>query len=431
MRAVVFMSLLIAGVLNGAAFGQRGAEYFFGHILAPCHPGAPKKACEELKAYIRALNSCNTVEASCEQGERVLKALFDGTHRAALPDVLLYLDQRRMPDPNRPELEPDTFKSSRPVLMFRGKNTPYVFGARDVYAFVFSEEKACLGGVVDTEFRSDPNPFTAILTVLGKSLGPAKSDSKDDRKDLSFTWHPLSGNPSKPEMWYAVARAEINVGSSNRMTIYYRQPNAPKKGEKPEEKDDEKSGDEAKDNAGKPKPKAEAKPEPKPKPKRRATPGDGVEDECGPKLVEEGQKGPVHTANFLAANAFFSNSSESLVALGLAIGVTFNAKNTSVASGGSDVAYNGYGLVKFYLGERFRPRLYAGPEFGKNRRASLSAVAGTNLFNDPFSELLLGVSIGHIFENVGVTIGVNSVEGKADTDQGRKERLFLGIDYSF
>jgi hypothetical protein len=209
-------------------------------------------------------------------------------------------------------------------------------------------------------------------------------------------------------MWYAVARAGIDTGSTNRMTIYYKQPNATAKEAPAAKKEDAKE---------------DAKPKPKP------APGPGVEDECAPIEVPADQKGPVRTADFLAANAFFSNSSDSQVTLALALGATFNAKGTKVASGGSDVAYNGYALVKFYP-ERYRPRLHAGPsEFGA--RQSWGLVVGTNILNNAFDELLLGVSRGHIWGNVGITVGVNSIEGKDNTDQKRKERLFLGLDYSF
>ena len=417
MRWILGISVLLG--FGQDAFSQEEAKYFFGHIDAPCHPtrkdtlidvgGGKKALCAQLLEDIRKLENCSRIEAPCPEGQRILSAIYGDTQRSGLPDVLLYLDQNTA--------SPDTFKASRPVLMFKGQNTPYVFGVRDVYALVFSEKKACLGGTVATEFRSDPNPLTAILAVLGKTF-PGPKDNKDDREPLNFTWYPLSGNPSNSVMWYAVARAGIDVGSTNRMTIYYRQPNAPKKEEQAAKADAEKKA-----GAAKPDPAATPKPAPKP--------GPGVEDECAPVDVQPGKDGPVHTANFLAANAFFSDSSESQVALGLAVGVTFNAENTSLASGGSDAGFNGYGLVKYYFLERFRPRLYAGPTDVGSRRPSLALVLGTNVFKDPFKELLLGVSLGHLVANVGLTVGINSIEGKADSDQGRKERMFLGIDYSF
>lgn len=399
-KKIRFISAICLAFGVSAAWGQPvDARRYFGHIEAPCHPSKGKAACDELIARIRNLDNCKTADDKCDEGKYILRALFGENYRNTLPDFLLYLDQRSRPDG---EVQ-DLFRASKPVLMFRDQNTPHLFGVRDVYAFVFSEKKACIDGVVATEFRNEPNPFSAIFTVLGKSFTGSGAAAKDDREPINFAWYPLSGNPKAPGMWYGVARAGIDVGSTNRITVRYKQPK-PKpaaKDEKAAEKD-------------------------KPKPQATAA---GEEDECTAPPVPAGQEAAVYAGNFLAANAFFSNSPDSQVTVALALGTTFNVKDTSVASGGSDVSYNGYALVKFYP-ERFRPRLHAGPqEVGP--RKSFGWVVGTNVLNDAFAEFVFGASLGHIWGNVGVTAGINSIEGKKDTDQGRKERLFLGLDYSF
>lgn len=405
MVSVVSGCLLLASIPACRAQSDGNARYFFGHIEAPCHPSKDNQECVRLENDIRNLGTaCQNVDRECKEGERILRKLFGDTYRDVLPDFMVYLEQQagRTPD-GKPSV---TFKAHKPVLMWRNQNTPHLYGVRDIYAIVFSQRKACIDGTLATDYKSEPNPFSAILAVVGKNIDPEKKE--DTRAGMTFSWYPLDGNPGTQGMWYAVARTGVDVNSTNRIIVRYRQPKAAQAKDGADDKTAEQ---------------AAAKPRPKPKPKPKPEPG--LADECGAPQDEEAP--PVYAADFLAASGFFSNSPDSRVSVALALGATFNARDTSIASGGSKQALNGYALAKFYL---VRPRLRTDPG-GTGHHMSWGAFVGTNIGGSAFDELVFGLSMGHVIGNVGLVAGINSIEGKKDTDQGRKQRAFIGLDYSF
>jgi hypothetical protein len=250
--------------------------------------------------------------------------------------------------------------------MWRNRNTPHLYGVRDIYAVVLTEHKACLDAFVSTEYKSEPNPFSALFKVLGAPIEPSAAKT-GERQKAEFSWYPLSGNPAMPGMWLAIARAGVDVNSINRITVQPRQ-------------------------------------------------------ECEP-----GKAPTAYAGDFLAANGFFSNSPASRVSVSLALGWTTGTRDTSVSSGGSNQNLNGYALAKFFI---LRPELRAGPG-STGRTPSLGVVVGTNVINSAFSELVVGLSAGHLVGNVGLVAGVNSIAGAKDSTSGRKARPFIGLDYTF
>ena len=97
---------------------------------------------------------------------------------------------------------------------------------------------------------------------------------------------------------------------------------------------------------------------------------------------------------------------------------------------------NGYALAKVYL---LRPRLKVGPRKHTQYRYSIALVAGTNVGDGTFDELIGGISVGHLIGKLGLTVAVNGVKPKEAMDgaesggdgRGRRARLFVGLDYTF
>lgn len=375
MRFSAYASLAVLLVLLGSMSGALAepdptdSESYYSYIVAPCRGGD----CAELKGLLARLETeCAKVDAPCPPGQKILDTLFDKGYRPSLADFITYFKQSSGAFVGKP----------KGVLMWQRMNTPHLYGARDIYALVFSEEKICLDASIAVDFKSEPNPFTGIFAALGGKADDAKA-AAPTRTVTGFTWLPLSGNPAAPGMWLGIARMSIDTNSADRLNIEYKQRTQP---------------------AGK-----------------------DVPEECAAAPAGTSAK-PSYTGEFLSANAFFSNSPDSRIGISVALGLTLNPKNTSVATGdGANQYFNGYAFAKYYVR---RPQLRAGPN-AEGRDTSLGLVIGTNITKSTFSEIVYGVSIGHLVGNMGLIVGVNSLQGAKDSHSGRKSRAFLGLEYSF
>lgn len=402
----VFFLFLLSIPESRAQTDPKGAHLYFGHIQAACY--GPDKAtvelrCNEIRELLLKFQDCTEIDAkdNCAAGEALLRRLFGSTYRDTLPDYIVYFDQRG---------GQGKFVIGQPVLMWKNRNTPHLYGVRDIYAIVLTEHKVCLDAFVSTDYKSEPNPFSAVFSVLGSKIEPTQPKGAERHQKAQFAWYPLSGDPAMAGLWFGIARVSVDVNTTNRITVQYHQPKPPtEKDKQTTAKAGEEKAEKAKSGG------AEECSDP------------GVLDASGkPKLGADGKPIP-YTGNVLAANGFFSNSPDSDVTVSLALGATLNTRETSLASGGSNLALNGYALAKFYL---VRPELRAGPVAPGYRR-SWGVVVGTNIVHSPFDELIVGLSRGHLWGNVGVVAGMNSIAGKKDTQQGRKQRAFVGLDYSF
>jgi hypothetical protein len=159
-----------------------------------------------------------------------------------------------------------------------------------------------------------------------------------------------------------------------------------------------------------------------------------VPEECVASAADQPYSG-----NFLAYNAFFSDSRENHVGVAVAFGATRNAKGPPPSSGSNAASpyLNGYALAKFYMR---RPTLVSNRNNtggSVKYRTSIAIAVGTNITNSPLSELLVGVSVGHLIGSVGGIAGINYLPVNETTSVNstnstrRRGRPFVGIDYSF
>jgi hypothetical protein len=374
MRLSIFFLLALLSLFGWASSASAGPDptlssSYYSHINAPCAGGS----CSALRQQLDRLQSgeCERIETRCEPATEILKMLFGDGHRPNLPDFVVYFRQDQGKFIGKP----------RGVLMWRGMNTPHLFGARDVYALVFSEKPICMDAFITVDFKSEPNPLTGIFAAIGGKTDDAKA-APSTHALVNFTWYPMSGNRADSELWMGLARMSVDVNSIDRLNIQYKQP--------------VQAG--AKD----------------------------VPEEC----TQGGDRPKAFTGEFASANAFFSNSPDSAVGVSIALGMTRNPKDTSVSAGdGSKEYFNGYAFAKYYVR---RPRLRAGPDADPaSRDVSFALVLGTNVTKSTFSEIVYGVSVGHIVGNMGLVAGVNSLQGAKDSSTGRKSRPFLALEYSF
>src|SRR5688500_4721095 len=132
-----FFAMLLALVCAAPSFADNGlARRFFGHVQTPCHAS---KDCEDFKQKLLALTeSCTAIDEKCPAGRDLLVALFGSNHSRGLPNFIVYLDQ---------SAGAGTLKSHPPRLMWNDKNTPHLYGVRDLFTLVVSEHKACIDAV--------------------------------------------------------------------------------------------------------------------------------------------------------------------------------------------------------------------------------------------------------------------------------------------
>ena len=396
---------------------QEGKSYFW-HIEAPC-AGPNKEAinlkCDAIRdALLSFEDACTKIDTKCKPAIDVLDKLFGSTKHPMLADYIVYLSQCVA---NKKTLDQcdskDKFKfiKTTPILMWEDKNTPHLYGVRLIYAIVLTEYRIDeLGGHVTTEYKREPNPFSAVFSALGTKLEAPEAKAAVSN-ELKFHWYPLSGNPDQPGMWFAIARVNVDVNTIDRITVSYGQltpsnPLSVKITRNISEKDGTSYSFEVQVDK---------------------MPEDDREDTLRQAFVQKQPKEQEkYSGDFLAANGFFSNSPDNFAAVSLALGVIFNDRGTAAASGSNNQSVNGYALAKIYF-PGCRPELRAGPDPSDAHpyRPSLGVIVGTDLTGTIFDEFVLGVSLGHVFGNVGFISGVNVISGAKDSNEGRRTRPIL------
>ncbi len=394
--------LLLASVETAWADESEFATRYFGHIEAPCATAEQCKKFTDLVLRASQGNECNKIDDVCEVGEEILKSIFGSVYRQSLPDFIVYLDDSRSPGKDKPATY--HLQKHPPLLMWQGRNTPHLMGARAIYVVALAHSKLDIQTTVTSDSQYEPNPLIGVLGILkSPEIKTPETKSLTETKDGEFTWRPLSGNEyednsvidgKKMIAWLGIARVEVPDNSINRITVSYGLP--------PKTNDTKNTNGSSSDASAQKKPTA---------------------DDKTNKEVEKDK----YTGDFLSETGHFSNSPESNAAVSFAMGTTFNSRNTSIASGGSNVNIDGFMFAKFYLS---RPYLYAAPH--RTRYSpSLGLVIGTNINGTIFSDIVLGVSFGHLVGNLGVIAGINSIAGTANTNQGRKSRALLALEYTF
>lgn len=401
-RSILFSLLVLLLASFRIAFAADGssssASQYFGHIETPC---ANDTQCKEFTdLVIRASNGdeCNQIDRECGVGEAILRRIFGSTYREALPDFIVYLDDTKADGKKDGIIE---LKKHPPLLMWQGENTPHLLGVRAIYVVALAHHQLDLHATVTSDSQYEPNPLLGLLgsfkapEVKGTEVKPTES------KDGVFVWRRLDGEEEnhgyddKAVMWLGTAHITVPENTINRITVSY--------GPLPTED----AAGTSKDATGSNKATAEKN-----------------KSNTDEKTDREKEK---YSGDFLAATGHFTNSPEANTAVSFALGTTFNSKNTSIASGGSNVNIDGLVFAKFYIS---RPYLYATPRMTRYS-PSFGIVIGTNVNGTIFNDIVVGVSVGHLVGNVGVIVGANSIAGIANTSQGRKNRAFLGMEYTF
>lgn len=385
--AALFLVFSLASSPVPASLFERGATYYFNQAdqFLP-------EAIDELRALLRAADkSCTRIEECCEPAQKVLEMLFGDTVRTTLPDVIVYIEKQDFGE----------LATYGPLLLWKDENTPYLYGARHIYVLVISDVQLSLGASLTTIVEKVANPFAGVLTLL--KFAPAEPSAPEPKSHLAaINWTPLGKGSGGP--FVGRARLDVEVGSVNRLTLFEREETVSR------------------------------------------TIKQGSCTGCGTTEVVRKAEGPeplpgegAASVPFRSITAHISNSRPSYAGLGVALGATFGVEGTALGEDGGEVHENAYALAKVYV---VRPRLQVGPKKRSLYRPSWALVFGTNVTNDPFEELVGGVSLGHVIGNLGLTVGVNWVKPAKPVEEGaggeggreasgRESKIFVGVDYSF
>jgi hypothetical protein len=260
-------------------------------------------------------------------------------------------------------------KAHQPVLMFERRNTPYLMGVEQVGAVLFSPEPLPMTARLTTIQERDVNPFAGMMGVFGVAAGEKAPVSERAVQSEKITWRRLSAEGDGNGLYIGTASLPMQSEAVSRLTLI---PGTP----------DDSDTTEAEDYA----------------------------------------------TDFQSITGHLSNSRASYAAFSIGLGMTFGTADTGLADQG-DPLFNAYALAKFYLPNQ-RPRLEVAPDRTRLFRRSVGLVVGTNVTNDAFREILLGLSIGHVIGKAGLIVAANALDaGMGQSD--REIRLLVGVDYTF
>ena len=319
-----------------------------------------------------------TVPGECEAADDILEKVFE-VRRHELADVLIFV---------RKSDESDLFESSRPVLMWNRKNTPFVRGAEHIWVLAFSDTPFKLKAELVPVHHRSGNPFSGFFSLLSVGAEPSIEESKVS--ETCFEWKRITTGKA-PRLFLGLARLPTRIDTVNFLSL------------------------------------------------TRAV-GEGDSNVCAkaymPKADGSGAKVEFPIKTVRATTVHFSNSRAARTTFALGLAGTFNTDSSSVDEPGTETAINGYGMAKLFIR---RPRLGAfldqpGRSFSRSRR-SVSFIAGTNLSGDVFDEILVAIGVGNIVGKVGLFVGANRLPGETDKDTGAtidaKWRPIFGFEYSF
>ena len=393
LRAFVIWLLLVSALTHPGHASER-TDTHLGQINAVC---ADADNCMKLKRAFRDIDNCTKMLSNCKAASDIQEMLFSPTAQKKFADYFLYFEQTA----------PGVFTIHQGALLWKGRNTPYLFGVQEVYVIILTEYKTCFDAHGTTLAKNEPNPFEAVLKVLGKSLAPAENQSGLKGHDAKLIWYPLSGEFERPVMWLAIGSISVEMNTADWITVRL---------VLPKEQARSTQSDKSSDNSNL------------------------LPDECvyDPAAMPRDGRALTYSGDVLARNAFFSNNRESRVGLAVAFGLTFTSLKFgpgTATSPNPDI----YALAKVYPFINYMPRLRSDPRAAGSvkPKRTIGIFAGTK-FDAKFNEFLLGISLGHLSGNVGVVVGINHFvptappNAPATTNTSRRQtRPFGGIEYAF
>jgi hypothetical protein len=322
-------------------------------------------------------------ERPCPEGVKLIRLLFgNDVYNGDFPDLIAYLGADGTP--------------RNPTIIWKGKATAHLFGARRVWLLVFSDHRTKSDPNKESESalfaRHTVDQWASMLPSIGlfnltspelKAPEGPKSEAKQDT--LKFTRigsapeESCRSGTGKTQMWYATTSFPVTTDTSNRISLYRAAP------------EDEKETPPAPcctTRLGATAESPEAGTKPQDDPVREATPED-----------------------FLVVRGHFSNSRSGRIGASVALAATTSVKDTIVES-----SFGSYLLGKLYF---IRPRMKAGQvdHVRGPYDSSLALAVGTRIGATAFREKVVGLSWAHYIDKFGFFAGVNLISG------GVEERL--------
>jgi len=177
---------------------------FFGHLRRLDEDGT---LC--LKDKLADLQKCSNLKQTCSAANDIQWLLFGEVWRHDLADVVIYLA-----NPGR------GVQMTQPILTWKGRATPYLFGREHIFVLVFAERKRDMVASLLTRFQQPGNPFSGLLQLISLSAPETKSDPEKP-VEAAIEWTSLNADPA-PKMYLGWARLPVKRDSLNHLTVSFK-----------------------------------------------------------------------------------------------------------------------------------------------------------------------------------------------------------------
>ncbi len=379
------IAILIASIQIGMFFvisagfasdTSSGLGPYFGTI-----PVFSEKQTSELRIFLKTIDDsdCRKFGEECSSVTEFFNKSLGDIRNPNDPKLLIYIDEN---------LEVRTN-----MILWKNKVTAHLFGVQNIWVTIFSEKNIEIETMLTTLFKENTFGRFGRRIFMPAEVTKKEREIRNIVKPVRF--RKLGNENVQNNLWLGIVRFYLEPQTASRISI------SPGKSDLLI--------------------------------KRKTI----TVHESGKVTVEAEEKSEIQTAGkeypeksqvpgFYRTQANFTNSGGSRFALSAAIGATFNVDDNRLNSTNlGNTNFDLYLCAHLYL---IRPTLTK-PIKGWSYKPSYSLVAGTNL--DILSEIVLGVSVGHLFAKNGFIVGINIMDPFEQDYDERQIRSFFAFDIRF
>jgi len=378
--------ILFTGILVGIFFAvspstasdtSSGLGPYFGTI-----PVFSEDQISELRMLLKKIgdNDCGKFGKECPRIDEFFNKFMGDIRNPNNPKLLIYIDENL-------EIRTNT-------VLWKNRVTAHLFDVQNIWVTIFSEKNTDIETVLTTLFKENTPGRFAKRIFMPAEVTEKERKTRNIAKPVSF--RKLRRENIDNNLWLGIVRFYLEPQTASRISVF------PGK---------------SSDTLIK---------------KKTVT-----VHESGEVTVVTEDRSEIQTARkedrdkptepgFYLSEANFTNSGGSRLGLSAAIGAAFNIDDnrlneTSLGNTNFDL----YLCAHLYL---IRPTLTKAVK-GRSYKPSYSLVAGTG--GDILNEIILGVSVGHLFAKNGFIIGANIMDPFKEWHDERQIRPFFAFDIRF
>jgi hypothetical protein len=359
-----------------AADTSSGLGPYFGEI-----PVFSESHISELRQFLKSIDDsdCQKIEKECPPLDVFFDKFMGDIRNPINPKLLVFID--------------DNFKVSVNMITCKNRVTPYLFDAQNIWVTVFSEKNIEIEAMLTTLYKAFTFGRLSRKIFMSSEVTKKERETRNTIKPLNF--RKIGEENIENNLWLGIVRFYLEPQTSNRISIFPGKAHSLIKKKTVTVHETGKITIETED-------KSEIKATTKKEQESGSVPG------------------------FYRAEANFTNSMGNRFGLSAAIGATFGVDDDRVKYTHLDKTnFDAYLCAHLYL---IRPILTRAIE-KRSYKPSLSLFAGTPV--DILSEIVVGLSVGHLFGKNGLSLGLNIMDPFEKEYNERQIRAFLAFDIRF